>query len=92
MAAFSTYFCMYAFRKPFAAAEYEGLYYDFFGIEFGRTAAFAISQIIGYALSKYLGCKYCAEIDRRQHARMLVILILFAELALLGFAALPKPQ
>ncbi|MGA0407904.1 MAG: hypothetical protein ACO3PR_07410, partial [Limisphaerales bacterium] len=24
-ASFSTYFCMYAFRKPFTAAKYEGL-------------------------------------------------------------------
>ena len=28
-AAFTTYFCMYAFRKPFAAASYEGS--KFFG-------------------------------------------------------------
>ena len=30
-AAFSTYFCMYAFRKPFAAASYEGA--KFFGTD-----------------------------------------------------------
>ena len=31
LAAFATYFCMYAFRKPFAAAKYEGLM--FFGTD-----------------------------------------------------------
>lgn len=88
MAAFSTYFCMYAFRKPFTAAEYGDLH--LLGTEFDLKAAFVISQIVGYALSKYLGCKFCSEIGRERQGKVLMILIIFAELALLGFAVLPN--
>ena len=60
--AFLAYFCMYAFRKPFAAGTYEGL--SFFGTEVELKTAFVIFQIIGYALSKYLGVKFCPEVTR----------------------------
>ena len=59
-AAFSTYFCMYAFRKPFSAAKYEGL--QFMDTDLQIKTAFVISQIIGYCLSKYMGCKFCSEV------------------------------
>jgi len=87
LAAFSTYFCMYAFRKPFAAASYDGL--EFLGTGMTLKATFLISQIIGYTISKYLGCKYCSEISRRNQSRMLIGMIVVAELSLLAFAVLP---
>ena len=87
LAAFATYFCMYAFRKPFAAATYEGL--EFLGTGLTLKATFLISQIIGYTISKYLGCKYCSEISRSKQARVLVAMIVVAELSLLAFAVLP---
>ena len=49
---FSTYFCMYAFRKPFAAATYNELG-TFVGLDL--KTAIVISQIIGYTLSKVIG-------------------------------------
>ena len=49
LASFSTYFCMYAFRKPFSAAKYEGL--QFMDTEVQLKTAFVISQIIGYTIS-----------------------------------------
>ena len=85
--AFTTYFCMYAFRKPFGAATYEGL--EFLGTGIKLKTAFVIGQIIGYTLSKYYGCKFCSEIGRSRQAKALVIMIVIAEAALLGFAALP---
>ena len=48
------------------------------------------SQIIGYALSKYVGIKVCSEISRNNLARFLVGLILFAEFALLLFGLMPE--
>ena len=84
--AFATYFCMYAFRKPFGAATFEGLEF-LWGINL--KTAFVIGQIIGYTLSKYYGCKYCSEIGRSQQAKALVLMIVIAETALLGFALLP---
>ena len=87
-AAFATYFCMYAFRKPFSAAEYEGL--TFFTTEINLKTVLVISQIIGYALSKYIGIKICSEIPRARLAKFLIGLILFAEFALLLFGLLPE--
>ena len=88
-ASFSTYFCMYAFRKPFAAAKFEGLV--LFGTTIGLKTTYVISQIIGYTLSKYIGIKVCSEVTRERRARMLVGMILAAQLSLLGFAILPHP-
>jgi hypothetical protein len=88
MTAFGTYFCMYAFRKPFGASAYDGLI--FFNTTIDLKVALTISQVIGYATSKYLGLKYCSEVTRGRRARMLVSLIVCAELALALFAALPE--
>ena len=73
--AFLTYFCMYAFRKPFGAATFEGLEF-LWGIKL--KTAFVVGQIIGYTQSKYYGCKYCSEIGRSQQAKALVLMIVIA--------------
>lgn len=86
-ASFSTYFCMYAFRKPFGVAKYEGL--QFMDTDLQIKTAFVISQIIGYCLSKYMGCKFCSEVKRANRARALVGMILIALAALFGFAVAP---
>ena len=87
MAAFSTYFCMYAFRKPFSAATYEGL--KFLNTSFDLKTVLVTSQIIGYALSKMIGIKFISEVTRRSRFRMLVGMILAAQAALFAFAVLP---
>jgi hypothetical protein len=83
--AFATYFCMYAFRKPFAAASFEGD--RLLGVE--PKTAFVIAQIVGYTLSKYIGVKVCSEIAPERRGRALVLLVAIAEIALLAFAVLP---
>ena len=83
--AFATYFCMYAFRKPFAAAGYAGD--PWFGL--APKTLFVISQIVGYTVSKYLGIRWVSEVSRRGRWAMIVGLIGAAELALLCFALLP---
>jgi hypothetical protein len=87
-AAFTTYFSMYAFRKPFAAARFEGE--TFFGTAVALKTALVISQIIGYALSKYAGIKVCSEVSAGRRAFSLVVLILWAELALALYGLLPN--
>ena len=87
-AGFATYFCMYAYRKPFAAAKFEGL--KFLGTQVNLKTAFIVSQIVGYTLSKYVGIKVVSEATANRRAAMLVAMILFAELALLAFAVLPE--
>jgi hypothetical protein len=86
-AGFAAYFCAYAFRKPFLAAEYAGLPPLLPGLE--TKTVFVLSQVIGYATSKYLGVKVCSETSRARLAWMLVGLIAVAESALVAFALLP---
>ena len=86
-AAFATYFCMYAFRKPFAAARFEGEF--FLHTKVALKTAIVISQIIGYALSKYIGIKVCAEVSPTRRAITLVALIAWAELALVAYGLVP---
>lgn len=85
--AFGTYFCMYAFRKPFAAAKFDGQF--FLGTQVALKTAIVISQIIGYALSKFIGIKVCSESSGSKRAWTLAFLIIWAELALVLFAVLP---
>src|SRR5260370_15237574 len=86
-AAFATYFGMYAFRKPFAAARFDGQ--TFLGGPIALKTAFVVSQILGYTASKYIGIKVCPEVRPGRRAGMLVFLILAAEAALVCFAVLP---
>lgn len=83
--AFATYFCMYAFRKPFAAASYDAE--GWLGLDLKTT--FVVSQVIGYTVSKFIGIKWVSEVSRASRLRLLVGLVLLAELALAGFALLP---
>jgi len=83
--AFTTYFAMYSFRKPFAAAHYAGASVWILDLK----SALIISQLCGYALSKFLGIKFNSEMAPSRRAWALVILIVWAEAALLLFAVLP---
>ena len=85
--AFTTYFAMYSFRKPFAAAHYSGEHVWILDLK----SALIISQLCGYALSKFLGIKFNSEMRPQTRAWALVVLIVWAEAALLAFAVLP-PQ
>ncbi len=78
---------MYAFRKPFTAAGFEGLSF----LDSGLTlkTAFVLSQIIGYTLSKFIGVKVCSETTGSRRGATLVGLVLAAQAALLLFAVLP---
>ena len=87
VAAFGTYFCMYAFRKPFTAAAYEGL--QFGGV--GLKTLLVTSQVFGYMVSKFIGVKVISELKPQHRARGILLLILGAEVALGLFAITPAP-
>lgn len=87
LAGFSTYFCMYAFRKPFTAATFEGS--RFLGTQVELKTALVISQLLGYVLSKYVGIKICSEARPERRRAVLILLIIWAEIALVLFAVLP---
>lgn len=86
-AAFSVYFCMFGFRKPFTALTFDGL--PFLESRIELKTACVIAQSIGYLLSKYLGTKICAEVPGERRAWLLFRLMLLAEFGLLLFAVLP---
>lgn len=87
LAGFAAYFCAYAFRKPFLAAEFADLPRLMPGLE--TKTLFVLSQVVGYAASKYLGVKVCSETPRARLAWMLAGLITVAELGLIAFGLLP---
>ncbi len=84
-AAFCTYFCMYAFRKPFTAATYEDE--ALFGLDLKVTLVAA--QVAGYTLSKFIGIKVVSEMPAGRRAFGIVMLIIIAEAGLGLFAVLP---
>lgn len=91
-AAFGTYFCMYAFRKPFTSASYEGTV-GFFqnAIEVDQKALYVSAQVIGYMISKFVGIKVIAEMTAEKRAVAILVLIGIAEIALLFFGLTPAP-
>lgn len=87
VSAFTAYGCMYAFRKPFSAATYDGL--GAWGIDY--KVLLVLSQLLGYTVSKFLGIKFVSEATAARRVGMILVLIGTAEAALLLFAITPAP-
>ncbi|MBB5635269.1 MFS family permease [Pedobacter cryoconitis] len=87
MAAFCIYVCTYAFRKGFTAGTY--LENQLLGIDF--KVWLVIAQVGGYALSKFAGIRFIAEIKPQGRGRAILLLLFAAWLSLLGFAIIPAP-
>lgn len=58
--AFLTYASVYAYRKPFTVATFEGI--SFWGVKY--QILLIISQGLGYMFSKFYGIKFIAELKR----------------------------
>lgn len=86
-AAFCTYSCMYAFRKPFAVATFENE--SFWGIDY--KILLITAQVIGYTLSKFIGIKVISEMKNERRSLFILLLIAAAGLSLFGFALAPAP-
>ncbi|WP_291910806.1 DUF5690 family protein [Chitinophaga sp. CB10] len=87
LVAFGTYTCMYAFRKPFTAAIFEGQ--TFLGIDY--KIWLVMTQTIGYACSKFYGIRFISEMKGANRARNIILLILLSWISLLLFALIPPP-
>jgi len=87
IAAFSVYSCMVAFRKPFTAATFSGQ--SFLGVDY--KIWLVIAQTLGYTLSKFYGIKFISELKSQNRARLIIIFISIAWIALLLFALVPSP-
>ncbi len=85
--AFLAYSCMYAFRKPFASATFDGE--EWWGLDL--KVWLILMQTLGYMASKFYGIKVISELKASDRARLTLILIGVSWLGLLGFALLPAP-
>ncbi|MCS7020092.1 MAG: DUF5690 family protein [Bernardetiaceae bacterium] len=86
-AAFCAYTCIFALRKPFTAATFEGL--SFAGIDYKIWLITA--QVLGYMLSKFIGIKLIAEMPPGRRATSIAIMVAIALMAWVGFAFVPLP-
>lgn len=87
IASFSTYACMYAFRKPFTVATFENG--NFLGID--EKIWFITAQVVGYTLSKFIGIKVISEMKSHKRAISILILILAAWVSLFLFGLVSSP-
>lgn len=87
VAAFGTYFCMYAFRKPFTAGTYENLH----AFDMAYKSVLISTQVAGYMFSKFIGIKVVSEMPPARRAFAILVLIAIAEVALIAFALIPYP-
>jgi MFS family permease len=87
VSAFCVYTCMYAFRKPFTAADFKG--YSFLHIDY--KIWLVIAQTVGYTLSKFYGIRFIAEMKNEKRTLMIIQLIAVSWISLLLFAIVPAP-
>jgi len=87
LTAFGTYFCMYAFRKPFTVATFENLV--FFGLDY--KIILIVTQVLGYALSKFIGIKLISELRSSKRLVYLLLMISLAQMSLILFGWIPAP-
>jgi len=86
-AAFLAYASIYAYRRPFTVATFDGI--KFWGISY--QSLLIISQVTGYMLSKFAGIRFIAELKRNGRWKTIIILVAIAWLSLFFFAITPPP-
>ena len=78
---------MYGIRKPFTVGAFDETVW--FGMDY--KAILIISQVLGYALSKFIGIKVISEMGRNSRAISIILLTAIAEVALILFSVVPQP-
>lgn len=85
--AFCLYTCIYAFRKTFTAATFEGLMYAGYSYKVWLITF----QVSGYATAKFFGIKFIAELKAHARTTGILIMVCIAVFSWLLFALTPKP-
>ncbi len=85
--AFCLYTCVYSFRKTFSVATFEGI--EFWNVSY--KSWLVIFQVIGYALSKFIGIKIISELKPSSRSKGILIMVLLAVISWLLFALIPPP-
>lgn len=86
-AALLSYSLVYALRKPYTAASFEGL--EFLNMDY--KVAVTIVQILGYLIAKFAGIKLISELKKETRLRFIIFASVIAELSLVLFALIPAP-
>lgn len=87
ISAFCLYTCIFALRKTFGVATYEGL--TVWGHSF--KVWMVISQVLGYMLSKFIGIKIVSELGAHARLKGILLMVSIAALSWLGFAVTLTP-
>jgi hypothetical protein len=87
LSAFCLYTCVYAFRKTFPAATFEGL--SFLGMSY--KSWLVIFQVVGYGMSKFIGIKVISELKAHSRATGILLMVAVAGTSWLLFALVPAP-
>lgn len=82
-----SYSLVYALRKPFTAASFNGV--EAFGMDYKVLAT--IIQILGYLIAKFIGIKLISELKKENRMKFILISIGIAEGSLVLFGCLPAP-
>lgn len=82
-----SYSLVYALRKPFTAAEFDGL--EVAGMDYKIVVS--IIQLVGYVCAKLLGIKYISELKPEGRLKFIIGSAALSEVSLLAFGLLPTP-
>ena len=87
LASFCLYSCVYAFRKTFSAATFEGMVF----LHIDYKVWLVTTQVLGYAASKFAGIKIISELKATSRFAGISIMIFIAGLSWLLFGLVPAP-
>ncbi|MGC1241217.1 MAG: DUF5690 family protein [Chryseosolibacter sp.] len=87
VSAFCLYTCIYAFRKTFTAATFDGLTY----LNVSYKVWLITFQVVGYGLAKFAGIKIISELKAHKRATGILIMITIAGISWFFFAIVPPP-
>ncbi len=87
LTAFCLYSCVYAFRKSFSVAVFDGV--RFLGIDY--KIWLVTFQVMGYAASKFFGIKIISELKASSRTAGILITVVVAGLSWFFFAITPRP-
>lgn len=85
---FLTYTCVYAFRKPFTV----GLFLDqdkIWGVSYKNVLV--IAQVLGYALSKFIGIRYISQLTKKGRGLTIILLVIASYFPLYFFPHIHAP-
>ncbi|WP_228450542.1 DUF5690 family protein [Chryseolinea soli] len=85
--AFCLYTCIYAFRKAFSVATFEGMRVG----ALSYKSWLVIFQVVGYGCAKFVGIKIISELKAASRAMGILLMVGLAGLSWLLFAVVPAP-